>query len=64
MSLFGDGHASDQTGGPERAKAELLDDANEAFASLRADAAAWAEELEERRAWESMDADTWDAESG
>lgn len=36
---------------------QLLDAMNAGFAALKADPAAWAEELEERRLWESAVAD-------
>jgi hypothetical protein len=35
----------------------MLEQANRAYAALRADPEAWAEELEERRAWEATLAD-------
>jgi hypothetical protein len=38
----------------------MLEAANEAFAALRADPAAWEEEMEERRAWHGVDADRVD----
>ena len=38
----------------------LLQQGNEAYARLRADPGAWAEELEERRAWESTLSDGLD----
>lgn len=35
----------------------LITAANEAFAALRADPVAWAEELAEREAWQAIDSD-------
>lgn len=40
----------------------MLQEANRAFAALRADPKAWAEELEERKLWESTLADGLDDE--
>lgn len=42
----------------ERARRErILEAANRGFAALKADPAAWAEELEEQRVWDSAGAD-------
>lgn len=45
--------------------ADFIRRANETVAALRSDAAAWAEELEERKAWDltladGLDEDEWD----
>ena len=42
----------------------FLKRANEAYAALRADPQAWAEELEERRAWEGTLADGLELDEG
>lgn len=46
----------------EYRRRQMLVQGNEAYAALRADPGAWAEELEERQAWEATLADGLDAE--
>lgn len=41
---------------------QFLDQANQAYATLRADSEAWAEELEERDAWDATVADGQEAD--
>lgn len=41
---------------------QFLEEANRAYAALRTDPQAWAEELEERRAWDATLADGLDAD--
>ena len=42
------------------ARQRFLEGVNRAFAELRGNAAAWAEELEERRAWDAASDERWE----
>ena len=46
----------------EYRRRQILTEGNAAYAALRADPAAWADEMEERQAWEATLADGLDAE--